>query len=314
MDTGATWILGSCPGNTMYTLASQEKVLKVPQERHFNTAGICAGSNGIPIKTTVEYAATKLLSEMLQEARKRIGKEPLDMNMWKFLSTQIDSVLKHFPHHDRAAASMALYGMTNDVRTTSGSELTELPVSKFGYIRHIPGGDVSVVGGMAKLIKPLLRAAKESNVKFKNMVRKIFWDSTETQGKRAIVVTCANESFSADYVILTLPLGVLKYLADDLFTPPLPKRKLEAIRRLEVGHMNTICLKYEKPFWIKSEGSIRTCWSADVILKGEHWTHSVGLIEEVPNAPDSLRMVVTGKAAQTVEKLSDCQVMNDATR
>uniref|UniRef100_A0AC35TZU0 Amino_oxidase domain-containing protein n=1 Tax=Rhabditophanes sp. KR3021 TaxID=114890 RepID=A0AC35TZU0_9BILA len=52
-----------------------------------------------------------------------------------------------------------------------------------------------------------------------------------------------------DKVISTIPLGHLKKYANSLFTPPLPKQKLSAIKRLGFGDMQKIFLIYEKPFW-----------------------------------------------------------------
>lgn len=53
----------------------------------------------------------------------------------------------------------------------------------------------------------------------------------------------------AEYVIVTIPLGVLKHEHETLFVPPLPERKLNAINSLTVGTLNKIFLTYEHPWW-----------------------------------------------------------------
>lgn len=53
----------------------------------------------------------------------------------------------------------------------------------------------------------------------------------------------------AEHVIVTIPLGVLKHEHKTLFVPPLPQRKLNAVRSLTVGTVNKIFLTYEHPWW-----------------------------------------------------------------
>lgn len=62
-----------------------------------------------------------------------------------------------------------------------------------------------------------------------------------------VEVVCENnQRFYADHVICTLPLGVLKHKANDLFKPLLPEYKMEAIERLLFGTVDKILLEYER--------------------------------------------------------------------
>lgn len=72
-----------------------------------------------------------------------------------------------------------------------------------------------------------------------------------------VVVTCMaadgagvsrRRVFTADAVVVTLPLGVFKR---DLvtFEPPLPHRKLSAIRALGFGTLNKCVMLFAEPFW-----------------------------------------------------------------
>lgn len=67
-------------------------------------------------------------------------------------------------------------------------------------------------------------------------------------------------SISADCVLCTLPLGVLKQITANQnetaktanvveFTPPLPDWKLSAIQRLGFGNLNKVVLCFERIFW-----------------------------------------------------------------
>jgi lysine-specific histone demethylase 1 len=76
-------------------------------------------------------------------------------------------------------------------------------------------------------------------------------------GTSGAVVTCMfddgggtprKREFRADSALVTLPLGVLKREAVT-FEPPLPPRKLSAIRALGWGTLNKCVMLFPEPFW-----------------------------------------------------------------
>src|SRR5690606_21405200 len=56
------------------------------------------------------------------------------------------------------------------------------------------------------------------------------------------------ESTSFDRVVITVPLGVLQTEGIE-FAPPLPFSHRGAINALGMGHIETIWLRYDEPFW-----------------------------------------------------------------
>lgn len=78
--------------------------------------------------------------------------------------------------------------------------------------------------------------------------------------KPVITVTCnGGASVEADHVVVTLPLGCLKANASYMFEPPLPEKKLLAIRSLGFGTVNKVFLKYDVPFW-KAGDMFQVLW------------------------------------------------------
>ncbi len=62
-------------------------------------------------------------------------------------------------------------------------------------------------------------------------VDRITWDTTSTNHKSGITVTCEDGSlYLADFVIVTSSLGFLKVKSDELFIPALPAQKKRAIQ------------------------------------------------------------------------------------
>ncbi|XP_053595543.1 spermine oxidase [Microplitis demolitor] len=66
-----------------------------------------------------------------------------------------------------------------------------------------------------------------------------------------VKVTTANgQEYFADHVIVTVSLGVLQKNCDKLFSPPLPKTKLNAIKNYSFGHTAKIIIYYDNPWWL----------------------------------------------------------------
>ena len=66
-------------------------------------------------------------------------------------------------------------------------------------------------------------------------------ESTDSGNGAVEVVTTDGETFTADYVLVTLPLAILRQNSV-MFTPPLPAAKLQAIQNLGVGVMEKVSL------------------------------------------------------------------------
>ncbi|HEV8047919.1 MAG TPA: NAD(P)/FAD-dependent oxidoreductase [Terriglobales bacterium] len=70
-----------------------------------------------------------------------------------------------------------------------------------------------------------------------------------------VVAIRASEAqmFSAERVLVTIPLGVMKASADDegavRFDPALPRTKLDALKKLEMGKVIRVTLRFKSRFW-----------------------------------------------------------------
>ena len=51
-----------------------------------------------------------------------------------------------------------------------------------------------------------------------------------------IIKTTKGNTYCADHVIVTIPLGVLKAKYDKLFNPPLPQEKIKTIKVCSISH------------------------------------------------------------------------------
>ncbi len=108
-----------------------------------------------------------------------------------------------------------------------------------GYEVYGPG-DSLISGGSGTLIARLIEGL---TIHYDAPVTRIAHDDED-----GVTVTSAGETWNADCVIVTVPLGVLKSGLID-FDPPLPERKQEAIDRLGVGSLTKLILHFNEPFW-----------------------------------------------------------------
>lgn len=78
----------------------------------------------------------------------------------------------------------------------------------------------------------------------------------ELAGRSQVRVETGTGAWSGDAVIVSLPLGVLKTGAVK-FTPALPERKLQAIRKLGMGVLNKLYLRFPGFFWPRDVNHFR---------------------------------------------------------
>lgn len=119
-----------------------------------------------------------------------------------------------------------------------------------------------------------------------------------------VEIVCDNgQSFFANHVICTIPLGVLKEHAADLFEPSLPQYKMESIERLLFSAVDKIFLEYERPFLNPEVTEIMLLWenssSEDM---SQSWYKKIYSFSKVSET--LLLGWVSGKEAEYMETLS----------
>ena len=115
-------------------------------------------------------------------------------------------------------------------------------------------GEPVLAGGYSSLVTFLL-SSLEGRVRLRPgcSVAGVDWAGEEEIRVR----TEAGESYSAQYVVISLPLGVLKAAHSNMFSPSLPKQKIEIIEQLHFGVMNKIFLSFDQIFWDQDKPGIQ---------------------------------------------------------
>lgn len=101
------------------------------------------------------------------------------------------------------------------------------------------GDDVVFPNGYEELFRQF---ADGLDIRLNQMVTAIDYSS------RGALVTTTTNQYTADKVVITVPLGVLKRNAI-VFSPPLPPVKQRAIERLDMGVLNKVYLLFREVVW-----------------------------------------------------------------
>lgn len=109
------------------------------------------------------------------------------------------------------------------------------------------GKHTMVIGGYQQVPRGLLHSPQPLHVRKRSAVKRINY-SIDGDNVPASIECEDGHVVEADYIVSSIPLGVLKQNRID-FQPPLPEWKAGAIERLGFGILNKVVLVYEKAFW-----------------------------------------------------------------
>lgn len=133
------------------------------------------------------------------------------------------------------------------VEADHGAEAEEISFAAVASLYEFSGDDVIFPDGMGELTDHL---AGGLDVRLEHVVRSVFHDG-DGAGVR-IDTPGGEETLSADRVLVTLPLGVLK-AGQVGFDPPLPDKKRTAVERLGNGQLEKLFLRFDDVFWGDAE-------------------------------------------------------------
>ena len=262
-DMGASWIHGSTSTHpitkiaTALNLAEGSGLVRTNDnsaELHLCTGGLTSACSE---PTNDQYAAYESL---LTEAQQNAENSATDIPLWQALSglsssgQTRDSEL--FQYHLAVGAEFNTAGPVtqlsawyyNDDSQYSGRELVWAQGYKEMY-EALQSGAVRVNDGSSTLqVTAVLSASRQPiSVTYNKRVTSVTYNST------GVVLTTADSStYNADYVIITIPLGVLKSTDASsrvTFSPALPPATANGIAQLGFGNVVKIALLFPTVWW-----------------------------------------------------------------
>lgn len=131
------------------------------------------------------------------------------------------------------------YFLSAYLEFNTGADISNLSSRDFYDDEDFSGEDVIVTNGY-DLIPQFL--SQGLDIRLNNAVTKINYTNAK------VSITSNGIELLADYVVITVPLGVLKNKKIE-FIPELPSNKINAINNTNFGNVNKFLLVWDNPFW-----------------------------------------------------------------
>ena len=188
------------------------------------------------------------------------------------IALEVDIFLAKFTENQREIRrKLFQYFLKRETVISGCTSMNDIDLLEIGSYFELPGGNIQLRGGYSSILGPLTAAIPPGRILKGHAVNKITWRHSDPENQKTLV-TCDNETeFSADHVICTIPLGVLKAetktatttTRNALFQPQLPDYKLASLKRLNFEPVDKIFLEYERPFLDAEIHEIVLLWDDD---------------------------------------------------
>lgn len=230
------------------------------------------------------------------------------------MGSRIQQESRMFPSKYQNDADRVFHALASLTLSKSNHDKSLITSNSFGDYLQLPGSGIQVPLGHFGEINTIYQALPKDSIIFNKTVNKIRWGGVADVFPRAVVICEDGDSFEADYVIITIPLGVLKALADTLFCPGLPSRKLNAVLKIPMGFSNKVFLEFTEPFWKWKKDFKKITYEPKNMLCKEGWLKGVTSMEPFRGSSHVICVTVAGLHAQCMEILPDqdivCGVMS----
>ena len=299
VDLGAAWIHGIV-GNPLAELARRAKV----DLYHIPSEMLMHDSEGKPVSIEEDLKVESIFNEMLEQVKTEMASRPgkTDQSLGVVLEQLAG---KHELFKQPANRQLFLWHVANieystatDIHNLSARNWSQDDENAFdGDHCLLKKGYVSLAESLAKGLDIRL-GAKVSHIDYAG------------DGREPCKVSLADGgTLTADLVLVTVPLGVLKSNSIT-FSPMLPKWKQTAIDKLGFGTLNKVVLAFKSNFWRSATPKGKYIGYASQ-TKGEYYM----FIDITDSATQpTLLALVSGAQALELEQSEDADIVAGALR
>ncbi|KAG8192589.1 hypothetical protein JTE90_015222 [Oedothorax gibbosus] len=308
LQMGAQWIHGQS-NNEIYKLAESNNLIDLEEFEY--TKSMRNFSN----LAEEERKALTNLFVYLDEKIAQIPKvNPPGTSMQKYLKDQFQIYISDIDHSilEYVQSGFNWYCKVL-LELDSCSSLSLVSLNLYHNYEECAGNPgVEVKGGLSSILDIFIKAIPTDWLSINKHVIQIDWSSFQNnhqniQSTKEIRVICEDKSvYSADHVVVTIPLGCLKKNHHSLFVPPLSKSKEDAIQYLGFGTINKIYLQFDKPFW-DGPAIFKVLPHQNKSLEG--WTQWINRFAYTPGCSDVLCAWLVGEGAIAMQTVAEDEVV-----
>ncbi|MFQ3566130.1 MAG: FAD-dependent oxidoreductase [Aggregatilineales bacterium] len=285
LDLGASWTHG-VQDNPITTLAEANGVARVRTDHERRQIYLGTGER---LSAAQVSRGDEAFTALLEAAAAIAEASPRDLSLAEALAQAQAQFGREFDETLRLAHAVAV-----EIEHAYAADAAALSAWYWDEAEEFDGGDAIFLGGYDWLPRVL---GEDLDVRLNARVAAVRYDA------RGVQVEADQGTFSADYAVITVPLGVLKASAIR-FEPALPAASQRAIDRLNFGTLNKIYLRFPQPFW-----DSRVTW-IDLVDPAQMWRSFVNL-QPVLGAPVLLGFIA-GTAALEAETQPDAALVEGA--
>lgn len=261
IELGATLLHGE-EGNSLYELACKLRIGTVKSTHRSPNQILYLSSDGAIVPTDTVDHSCQIVSDIFEElcvcsetndwsyslypTDPRWTKvDSLKPNTYsEYILSRVESIISgNKPQtHSKADSrdltlQMAEYWLRRE-DISNGSDKAD-PTSYHEFSFPLGDRNIPICGGYRKIVESLEADIPQEMIHFNKEVCNIDWSNSE------VSVYCTDDTvYIGDHVIITVSLGVLK--STQLFSPPLPLRKQEAINKLGFGLVVKLGMKFDQ--------------------------------------------------------------------
>ena len=286
MDLGASWIHG-LKGNPVTALAREAGAAMVTTSYDSANNYVDPALTALGLTDPDDSDTNALIAKAIRKA----GQGDVDIS----LQAALDGVAppQSLNAIQRAELDFAVSGTYEMEYAGSAAQMSAWTIDDN---ESLPGDDALFPGGYVQIVDHL---AKGLDIRLKKVVTRVNWRGP------GVTITLGNgETLSADHVIVTVPLGVLK-AGSIAFDPPLPAPKQQAISRIGMGLLNKAWLRFDRVYWPAAYD-----WHSFLSPDKGRWSEWVSLAK-IAQTPVLLAFSAADRADR-IEKMSDAQIVADA--
>lgn len=284
MDLGASWIHG-VKGNPLSTLADAAGAARLGTS---HDSAVALDGSGTLIDLKDAYA---LAEAVIEAARARVDDNEVDLSLQDAVTGGAG-----WQAADSATRRLIRHVVNGMVEAEYGGSWSEVSAWYFDESGEFGGGDVVFPGGFDQIVQHL---AKGVDIRTGQVVRAL-----APKGAGVAVTLADGSVLTADHVVVTVPLGVLK-ARDIAFGEALAAERVAAIATLGMGLYNKCWLRFDRVAWPDDVDWIEWIGPEDGV-----WSQWFSLTQAT-GAP-VLQAFHAGDQARAMENLSDAEMVASA--
>ncbi|XP_026479208.1 LOW QUALITY PROTEIN: uncharacterized protein LOC113385573 [Ctenocephalides felis] len=315
VEAGAQWLHGS--KNALFKVSDHYKLLS--DKTSMEGQGLYINEYGATINDSVVNKIDFIVGQILENLEAFAENESCDYpdSVENYLKEEFDKYLATCSSDTAEMNLIKKYLYEWHVRfqiidnsCLSLKDLSAKAWGKYSFEGENSQAHINYLHGYSTVIEKLCNTLPKKTLEFNKEVVSVQWSENGVK-----VCTMDNIEYNADYVIVTVSLGVLKKNYKNWFKPSLPKNVTQAIEDMGFATINKIFLQFEEAWWNDNEGFQFVWFDAESKCKPDEassWVYDMSGFDVLyPGATNTLVGWVGARGAILVEERSADEIAKD---